>query len=67
VRCSNLNRSRLALFVLLLLCILLWPAIAATTIVFWRRSTPAGILFVPYLVWVSFAAALNCAIWRLKG
>jgi benzodiazapine receptor len=47
--------------------VLLWIAIAATTVAFWRRSTAAGILFVPYLAWVSFAAVLNFAIWRLNG
>jgi translocator protein len=47
--------------------VLLWLAIAATMVVFWRRSTLAGTLFVPYLLWVSFAAALNFAIWRLNG
>jgi translocator protein len=47
--------------------VLLWMAIAATTVVLWRRSTLAGILFVPYLIWVSFAAVLNFAIWRLNG
>jgi translocator protein len=46
---------------------LLWMAITATTVVFWWRSTLAGILFVPYLIWVSFATALNLAIWRLNG
>jgi translocator protein len=46
--------------------VLLWMAIAVTTVVFWRRSTLAGILFVPYLMWVSFAAVLNFAIWRLN-
>lgn len=47
--------------------VLLWAAVAAATFVFWRRSTLAGVLFVPYLVWVSFATALNVAIWRLNG
>ena len=47
--------------------VLLWMAIAATTVIFWRRSTLAGFLFVPYLIWVSFAAVLNFAIWRLNG
>jgi tryptophan-rich sensory protein len=47
--------------------VLLWLAIAATTVVFWRRSTPAGLLFLPYLAWVSFASVLNFAIWRLNG
>ena len=47
--------------------LLLWPAIAATMIVFWQRSMIAGILFVPYLAWVSFASFLNFTIWRLNG
>ena len=47
--------------------ILLWAAIAATMVTFWRRSTVAGLLFVPYLAWVSFASVLNFAIWRLNG
>jgi len=33
--------------------VLLWMAIAATTIVFWRRSLAAGLLFLPYLIWGS--------------
>jgi translocator protein len=47
--------------------VLLWTAIVATTVVFWRRSIVAGILFVPYLVWVSFASVLNLVIWRMNG
>jgi translocator protein len=47
--------------------LMLWAAIAATMVAFWFRSTVAGILFVPYLAWVSFASALNCTIWRLNG
>jgi translocator protein len=47
--------------------VLLLAAITATTAVFWRRSLVAGLLFVPYLAWVSFAAVLNFAIWRLNG
>ena len=44
----------------------LWLAIAATLVAFWRIDWLAGLLFVPYLAWVSFAAILNAAIWRLN-
>ena len=47
--------------------VLLWAAIAATMLVFWFRSTIAGLLFMPYLAWVSFAAVLNFTIWRLNS
>jgi tryptophan-rich sensory protein len=46
--------------------VLLWGAILATTIAFWRRSALAGWLMLPYLAWVSFAVALNLAIWNLN-
>jgi tryptophan-rich sensory protein len=46
--------------------IVLWLLILATTIVFWRIAPIAGILFVPCLLWVVFAAALNFSIWRLN-
>jgi len=46
--------------------ILLWALILATTIALFRVSQTAGFLFVPYLVWVTFAAVLNGAIWRLN-
>jgi translocator protein len=44
-----------------------WAMIAATMVAFWRRSMVAGLLFVPYLAWVSFASMLNFTIWRLNG
>ena len=47
--------------------ILLWMAIAATLVIFWRRSWVAGVLFVPYLVWVTFAVVLNYSIWQLNA
>jgi benzodiazapine receptor len=47
--------------------VVLWLAIVATLMTSWRVSRPASILLVPYLLWVSFAAALNFAIWRLNA
>jgi translocator protein len=46
--------------------VFLWLAVAGTTVVFFRLSRPAGWIFMPYLVWVTFAAVLNLAIWRLN-
>ena len=45
----------------------LWLALLATTVVFWRVRLVAGLLLVPYLAWVSFASALNFALWRLNS
>lgn len=46
--------------------VLLWVFIAATLIAFWRVSRLAGLLLVPYLLWVSFASALNYSLWQLN-
>ena len=45
----------------------LWFAIGATAVAFWRVSRPAGLLLLPYLLWTTFAGALNFAIWRLNA
>ncbi|MEL7060727.1 MAG: TspO/MBR family protein [Acidobacteriota bacterium] len=46
---------------------LLWLAIVAT-IVLARRPDPwAAGLLVPYLLWVTFAAALNFSIWQMNS
>ena len=41
-------------------------AILATTILFWRADRIAGLLMLPYLAWVGFAAALNYAFLTLN-
>jgi len=46
--------------------VLLWIVIAATLAAFWRVRPLAGALLVPYLLWVSFASALNYAVWQLN-
>jgi len=45
----------------------LWCAILLTAITFIRTAPVAGCLMIPYLVWVSYAAALNFKIWRLNS
>lgn len=47
--------------------LVLWLAILATTVAFFRSSTSAGCLLLPYLAWVSFASVLNFAIWRMNA
>ncbi len=47
--------------------VLLWLSILATIVTFWPVSRVASGLLVPYVLWVSFASALNFAIWRLNA
>ena len=44
----------------------LWLAILVTFMAFWRSQPPAGLLLLPYLLWVSFATYLNFQFWRLN-
>lgn len=44
--------------------VLLWAAIVATVLSFWKVAPLAGWLLIPYLLWVTYAAALNFSIWR---
>jgi tryptophan-rich sensory protein len=46
--------------------VLLWLAILATVVAFFRRSLPAGILLLPYILWVTFAGILNWSIYILN-
>ena len=47
--------------------VLLWGAIILFAVLAWPVAPAASLLFVPYIVWVSYAGALNFAIWRLNG
>lgn len=47
--------------------VLLWLAIVGFILTAWPVSQLAALLFVPYWLWVSFAAALNFSIWRLNS
>ena len=42
--------------------LILWGAILSTLIRFWQINKLAGKLFIPYLLWVSFAAYLNFGV-----
>ncbi|NYZ78465.1 tryptophan-rich sensory protein [Candidatus Micrarchaeota archaeon] len=46
--------------------ILLWLAILANIVWFWRSSHAAAALLIPYIAWVSFAAFLNYFVWMLN-
>ena len=46
--------------------LLLWGLILATLLLFARISKPAGLLLIPYLVWVMFAGYLNLGIYLLN-
>ena len=46
--------------------VVLWLAIVATMRAFARHDGLAAWLLAPYLAWVSFAAALNFAVWRMN-
>ncbi|MDZ7845213.1 MAG: TspO/MBR family protein [Anaerolineales bacterium] len=46
--------------------LILWAAILACIIVFWNLNPISGMLLVPYILWVTFAAVLNYTLWQLN-
>ena len=58
----GLHRADLGFFDI----VLLWLSIIATISLFYPIHLGAALLLLPYLAWVTFAAALNFAIWRLN-
>lgn len=53
-------------FLALIEIVLLWLVIYETYFKFKKINKFAGFLFIPYLLWVSFAAVLNANIWYLN-
>lgn len=58
------GRQSIGLALADIFALLLFVGIAA--FLFWRQSRPAGILFIPYVVWVGFAMVLNLRIWLMN-
>lgn len=42
----------------------LWLLVGATLFAFWSRHRLAGLMLVPYWLWVSFATALTWSVWQ---
>jgi tryptophan-rich sensory protein len=58
----GLHRIRAAMIVM----VFLWLSVAASTWTFYGVDFLAGLLFTPYLVWVTVAGALNFTTMRLN-
>jgi translocator protein len=42
----------------------LWLTVAAMLVAFWQLDALAAVLILPYLAWLTVAAALNWRVWR---
>jgi tryptophan-rich sensory protein len=58
----GLRRMRAALVIIGCL----WLSVAATMLAFFALDLWAGLMFLPYLAWVSTAALLNLSVLRLN-
>ncbi len=61
-RCQRKRKSYQQKIVVLFL----WIAILSTILNFLKVSEIAGILLIPYILWVTFAAVLNASIFALN-
>ena len=59
----GLHRPDIAFFEI----VVLWVAILAVVLLFWRVDRTAGALMLPYLTWVGFASFLNFTLWRMNS
>ena len=48
------------------IAILLWLMVGWMIGAFWGVRDIAGVMLIPYWLWVTFVAALNAAIWRMN-
>lgn len=55
-----------AIHVALIVIAIMWIAILLTILAFFKISTVAAILLIPYILWVSFATILNFSLWALQ-
>lgn len=58
----NLSSYALALLWLFLL----WGLVLWMMASFYRLDRPAALIQIPYLLWITFAAYLNCGVWLLN-
>jgi len=58
----GLKKIRLGLAVV----VALWGAVLCCLLALWQIDLVSGLLFLPYIIWVSIATALNAAVWRLN-
>ena len=42
---------------------MLWCAVLATAVAFWSHDKIAALMMVPYLIWGTYALALNSSVW----
>ena len=49
-----------------LLLAVLWALIAWMTLLFFGQDRPAGVMQIPYLLWVLFAGYLNLGVWLMN-
>lgn len=48
----------------MVIILFLWAFVAATMLAFFSLDLLAGLLFIPYLLWVTIASALNWSVWQ---
>ena len=46
--------------------VFLWLLVAATLYQFWKINRSAGVLLMPYLLWLTYAGALNLVVWQMN-